>query len=42
MIENLKEAILRTAQTFFNEKGYQETTMRDIAGALNISLGNLT
>ena len=42
MRENLKEAILRTAQTFFNEKGYQETTMRDIAGALNISLGNLT
>lgn len=42
MKKNLKEEILKTAQTFFNEKGYQETTMRDIASALRISLGNLT
>ena len=42
MKKNLKEEILKTAQTFFYEKGYQETTMRDIASALRISLGNLT
>lgn len=33
MKKNLKEEILKTAQTFFNEKGYQETTMRDIASS---------
>ena len=42
MNKNLKHEILAAAQSFFNEKGYQETTMRDIASALGISLGNLT
>lgn len=42
MRENIKENILKTAQELFNEKGYQDTTMREIADYLGISLGNLT
>lgn len=42
MRENIKQDILNTARELFNEKGYQETTMREIADRLGISLGNLT
>lgn len=31
-----------TARQLFNEKGFHDTGMRDIAAALNISVGNLT
>lgn len=34
-----REHILETALTLFAEKGYAETTMRDIAGAADCSLG---
>lgn len=37
-----KKQILETARTLFNEYGYNQTTMRDISGAMNISVGNLT
>lgn len=37
-----KHAIRDTARRLFSEQGYQNTSMRDIAEALNISVGNLT
>jgi len=37
-----REKILEKALQFFNEKGIDEVTTRDIANALGISLGNLT
>lgn len=37
--EQTREHILETALGLFAEKGYAETTMRDIAGAANCSLG---
>ena len=42
MRKNLKIEIQTKASELFNQKGYKNTTMRDIASALNISLGNLT
>ena len=37
--EQTREHILETALSLFAEKGYAETTMRDIAGAADCSLG---
>ena len=37
--EQTREHILETALDLFAEKGYAETTMRDIAGAADCSLG---
>ena len=42
MGSNIKQAIMDTARLLFNERGYQNTSMRDIAAALRISVGNLT
>lgn len=38
----LKEEILETARRLFAEQGYNSVSMRDIAGTLGISVGNLT
>ena len=37
--ERTRQHILDTAISLFNERGYEETTMRDIAEAANYSLG---
>lgn len=42
MSGNLKKQIIEKAIELFNEKGYESVTMRDISGALQISVGNLT
>lgn len=42
MKPDIKQAIMDTARKLFNEKGFHDTCMRDIAAALNISVGNLT
>lgn len=42
MNANLKQDIMDTARQLFNKKGFHDTYMRDIAAALNISVGNLT
>ena len=42
MNSNLKTDIMNTARRLFSEKGFHDTHMRDIAAALNISVGNLT
>lgn len=42
MKSDIKQAIMDTARQLFNEKGFHDTCMRDIASALNISVGNLT
>lgn len=42
MKSDIKQAIMDTARQLFNEKGFHDTGMRDIATALNISVGNLT
>lgn len=42
MSSNTKQIILDTARRLFTEKGFHDTSMRDIAAALNISVGNLT
>lgn len=42
MKQGLKQEILETAHRLFNERGYAGVSMRDIAGALDISVGNLT
>lgn len=42
MGSNLKQAIMDTARQLFNEKGFHNTSMRDIAAVLQISVGNLT
>lgn len=39
---NLRDRILETARALFNERGYNEVSMRNIAEALKISVGNLT
>lgn len=41
-MSTLRESILETSIQLFNKNGYAAVTMRDIAGALNISPGNLT
>lgn len=40
--KNVKEEIIQAARRLFNERGYGEVSMRDIADALSISVGNLT
>lgn len=42
MGSNMKQTILDTARHLFAENGFHDTSMRDIAAALNISVGNLT
>ncbi|MCI8663038.1 MAG: TetR/AcrR family transcriptional regulator [Hungatella sp.] len=42
MGSDMKQTILDTARHLFTEKGFHGTSMRDIAAALNISVGNLT
>ena len=42
MDKNIREKIVDTAQAMFLEKDYDSVTMRDIAGRLGISVGNLT
>jgi len=42
MKQGLKQEILETARRLFNERGYSGVSMRDIAGVLEISVGNLT
>ena len=42
MSSNIKKTIMDTARLLFNERGFQNTSMRDIAAALRISVGNLT
>lgn len=37
-----KQEILNCARTMFNEKGYQQVSMRSLAAKLDISVGNLT
>ncbi|MDR0654416.1 MAG: TetR/AcrR family transcriptional regulator [Synergistaceae bacterium] len=38
----LRQKILAAARKLFNEKGYNEVSMRDISDSLGISVGNLT
>jgi len=38
----IKTKILETANQLFNQQGYNNVSMRDIANALQISVGNLT
>ena len=40
--KNIKEEIINTARRLFNQRGYNDVSMRDIAEALGISVGNLT
>ena len=42
MKKDLKSEILVTARELFNTRGYNEVSMRNIADALKISVGNLT
>lgn len=42
MGSNIKQAIMDTARNLFSERGFQDTSMRDIAAVLHISVGNLT
>lgn len=42
MKENIKENILMTSRDLFNEKGFNNVSMRDIAKVNNIRVGNLT
>ena len=42
MRPSLREDIITTATGLFNEQGYQNVSMRAIAAALGISVGNLT
>ncbi len=42
MKQNIKQEIMDTAKRLFIKKGFHDTSMRDIAAALNISVGNLT
>jgi AcrR family transcriptional regulator len=39
---DLKGMILETARQLFNQRGYNEVSMRDISKTLGISVGNLT
>lgn len=41
MRPTLREDILDTAVALFNERGYANVTLRDISGALGVSVGNL-
>jgi AcrR family transcriptional regulator len=42
MKRDTRQEILDTAKVLFNERGYNNVTLRDIAGAMSISKGNLT
>lgn len=42
MKSNIKDEILQTAKLLFNQQGYEAVSMRDIARAVGISVGNLT
>lgn len=42
MKKDLKDEILQTAKHLFNRRGYRQVSMRNIADALGISVGNLT
>ncbi len=42
MKTNVREIILRNSLELFNEKGYENVTMREIAAACGIAVGNLT
>lgn len=42
MGQDRRSAILETARLLFNERGYNNVTLRDIAQELHISIGNLT
>lgn len=42
MIDKIKEKIAYVSRDLFNEYGYQKVTMRQIADACGISVGNLT
>lgn len=42
MKQNIKENILMVSRELFNEKGFHNVSMRDIAKANNIRVGNLT
>lgn len=42
MTKNLREEIFRESVRLWREKGYENTSMRDIAAACNIGTGNLT
>ena len=41
-MKTTKESIRNTARELFNERGYRAVSMRNIADALGISVGNLT
>ena len=41
MRPELRESIIATAVALFNERGYGSVSLRDISGALGISVGNL-
>lgn len=41
MRPELREDIIRTSISLFNERGYGNVSLRDISGALGISVGNL-
>ena len=42
MVENIKQLIAEASRELFNSGGYQKVTMRQIADACGISVGNLT
>ena len=42
MSKDTRNQILSAAKTLFNERGYNDVSTRDIAGAVGISKGNLT
>ncbi len=42
MVENIKQLIAEASRELFNANGYQKVTMRQIADACGISVGNLT
>lgn len=42
MKKDIRNTIKETAYTLFNERGYRDVSMRNIADAISISVGNLT